>query len=143
MKKELRNWLNTLVQRQNSKAIEITKYIEELESIEATSKQTHELYTSEDQYKCIALSTSHLDKDSCKALEELSDNSHMVFERDTGWFVKLYDELDYNLELPSGGRNIDKFPSQLTKIYTSALSAGFRMIEFDQDAQVHDSFETF
>ena len=141
MKTETKTWLQSLVQRQNSKAIEILKYVEQLENESATSRQAIELISSDDQYKCIAISTIHLNEHCKSALSALAAHTNMVFERDTGWFVKLYDELEYNLEMPNSAcYELGEIPSQLATIYSAALSAGYRMIEFDSEAEAYNGF---
>lgn len=89
---------------------------------------------TEDQFRCIGVSTAHLTED-CKQALSFATHSNMVFERDTGWIVKLYDEDKYNHEMPLTPR--------IKSIMKTALKAGFRMIEFDGAAQEHDYLSPF
>lgn len=92
---------------------------------------------TEDTYKAIGIYIGHLSKPDREALKELSEDGEvtMVMERDTGFFVKLYDEAKYNVygELSDLANNILAF----------AYEAGFRMIEFDCDATAYDCLPCF
>jgi len=88
------------------------------------------LTTSNEQYKCIGLSTEYMDEDDWMRLSQLATvvRPHMVFERDTGWFIKLYNEADMN---------VDRLLSEKTNaLIRRCTEAGYRMIEFDSDIPV-------
>ena len=93
--------------------------------------------SSSDQYKTLGVSTSHLTIDDLKALEEIADdlNCNMILSRDTGWFVKLYDEPFDNFH--------KGMSESFNKILIGALSAGYRMVEFDCDATEYKTFKVF
>lgn len=87
----------------------------------------------EDQYKCIAISTAHLDHHDRMVLENSDKN--MIMGRDTGWFVKLYED-----EPLSG---LSMFTPKFQTLVSDIYAAGYRMIEFDGDAPVLDGYATF
>lgn len=75
-------------------------------------------------YECIALCTSHIAEVDCEYLSKVAKESQMIFERDTGFFIKLYEHLDDStLGMPGSVVHIMKF----------AHCKGFRMIELDAD----------
>lgn len=89
-----------------------------------------------ESYRCLCLSTAHLTKNDVGVLEELAGKKadQMIFERDSGFFIKLYEESEYNQrEGMSAGYH---------KIIEYALAKGFRMIEFDCDVEALDIFES-
>lgn len=63
----------------------------------------------------------------------------MVMVRDTGWFVKLFDEKYSNLD----SHVFKKISATGQDIIMAAFEAGYRMIEFDCDATEYDGFEIF
>jgi len=101
-----------------------------------TTNLLEEIRATEDQYKTIAVSTIHLSEQDKARLTELADDKmcNMVLERDTGWFIKLYDETESNEHGVSDSLNL---------IFTVCLEAGFRMIEFDCDAQSYECLSTY
>lgn len=91
-----------------------------------------------DEYKCVAVSTGHLTENDRDQLHRAVHGplfpegpavGNMIMERDTGWFMKLYGELDANMHGPI-------WSDQLQRLITWAHYAGYRMIEFDGDAPV-------
>lgn len=98
-----------------------------------------ELSASEDQYKVIGISTGHLSEEDKIKLNEMAHNSNcgMVTGRDTGWFIKLYNETEYNTDLFSG------FSEQAKKLLDTVHKSGFTMVEFDNDATVYEAFKLF
>jgi hypothetical protein len=84
-----------------------------------------------EQYTTLVLSTAHISEEDIRYLSEL-DESHllhnMVMERDTGIFVKLYEEFD-----PQVCADLEQ---SFAGILEKATSLGYRMIEFDLDAPV-------
>lgn len=98
-----------------------------------------ELSASEDQYKVIGISTGHLSEEDKIKLNEMAHNSNcgMVTGRDTGWFIKLYNETEYNTDLFSG------FSEQAKKLLDTVYKSGFTMVEFDCDATVYEVFKLF
>lgn len=98
----------------------------------------NELAACREQYKTVCFSTGHLTGRDCKTLEELAldDSCNMIMKRDTGWFVKLYDEVGDN----SYYVGMSEF---FFTILNAALAAGFRMVEFDCDADEQSPFKIF
>lgn len=92
-----------------------------------------EMQEASDQYACIAISTNALTEADKGRLSIIAGNG-MVFERSTGFFIKLYEETEYVLDmlgsLPGGVHNIDK-------LLLNAHKAGYRMVEFDCDAELY------
>lgn len=99
---------------------------------------TQQFKAHRDTYSCIGINICHLGDDDKHTLD-CAFSGEMVMERDTGWFVKLY-EFDEKEE----GGTLESFfkatykgitPTLLT-IFCEAYSAGYRLIEFDMDALV-------
>lgn len=90
-----------------------------------------ELSVTSDAYKCIGISTKHLTKVCIESLNIASDDSenNMVMARDSGFFIKLYDEEEYNEKMP--------LSSNLLNIIKQCHLAKYRMIEFDADAETY------
>lgn len=95
---------------------------------------TVKMSLSDDSYKCLGISTSHLSAADQCLLGRLAENSHMVFNRDFGWLIKLYDEHDANLALINSIHGTQTITDQLADIVKMSLAAGYRMIEVDADA---------
>lgn len=91
-----------------------------------------ELAATEDNYKVIGISTCHLSKADQVSLDELAQDEqcNMVMKRDTGWFVKLYEEKEYN-----DGHAVS---DNLKALLGFCFNAGYRMIEFDADASQYE-----
>ena len=85
-----------------------------------------------EQYRCVALSTAHIKKVDLMALDRQSEDEQMVLVRDTGYFIKLYEEEDYNCH--------SSYSLRLNVLIRKAHMAGFRMIELDRDAPILDNF---
>lgn len=104
--------------------------------VNVLSRADHSRCVVEDFYKVVVLSTAHL-TESDKDAMELGDheNSQMIMKRDTGFFVKLYDELESNY--------CGFMSESLLKIIRWAHHERFSMIEFDSDARELSQFETF
>jgi len=90
-----------------------------------------------ESYRCVCLCTTHLTADDAEVLTELANinEDKMIFDRQTGFIVKLYGEPDYN--------NREGMSASYTKIVDWALAKGYRQIEFDHDVEPVDYFETF
>jgi hypothetical protein len=90
-----------------------------------------------ESYKVLVLSTAHLrDYDIQRLTHKARDpENNMVMERDTGFFVKLYDNLDYDQD--------EKQSLNFNVIVATAHNEGFRMLEFDRDAPVYDDFSSY
>lgn len=82
-------------------------------------------------YSGIALSTGHLSKDSLDWLNENYLKSNVMFKRDTGFIIKLYQ--DFIL-------SYDDMPKELEHIITVVICAGFCLLEFDADAHFSELF---
>lgn len=92
-----------------------------------------------ESYKCLAVSTAHLTDRDKRALSSLAGEDQMIFERDCGYFIKLYepaergdDDLNYREGLSHYFKNLIEY----------AVNKGYRMIEFDRDVEVLDIFPT-
>jgi hypothetical protein len=99
------------------------------------------LNSHKDQFKAICLSTAHLTKEDYDLLGSLAceHGESMHMDRDTGFFIKLYEEDGSDESL-----NTRKdYSGSLNRIVREAAEAGFRMIEFDCDAEVCEAFPTF
>ena len=104
---------------------------------------TNQLKAHKDSYQCIGVNLDHLKEDDKHALDCMTSDS-MVMERDTGWFVKLYEvdsepqciEEHYKQMYPGATDN-------LLSIMGAVYSAGFRLIEFDTDALYIDELPVF
>lgn len=92
---------------------------------------------AEEHYQVVAMSTGHLtEKDRDALAEAVSDGDQMALQRQSGFFLKLFDE-----ESP---RNYRHGHSETIKdIIRWAHQSGYRMIEFDCDAQVLPQFPVF
>lgn len=89
-------------------------------------------------YRVVALSTKHLSHQDCSELRHLTHGPEeygMVLARDTGWFIKLYEELDSSMDIVTN--------SSLRHIIKWAHSHGFRMVEFDCDAGIVDELNQY
>lgn len=83
----------------------------------------------QDTYKAIAISTSHLTQDDKDKLTNTAESDcGMIVERDTGYFIKLYDEVEYTRNL------IDNLSQGAQDVIMACHDGGFTMIEFDRDA---------
>ena len=85
-----------------------------------------------ESYTCCALSTGHLSPSCLLELDQISSN--MVMSRDTGYFLKLYDDLDMNICFTS---------KVLNKAVAQLHAKGYRLIEFDRDAEEVSDLPTF
>lgn len=95
-------------------------------------------------YKVMVVYTGHITKDDNDLLHSLTHRHphalehplrNMIMDRDTGYFIKLYDELELNL--------CPEHSSSFNKLIKWAFNNGFRMIEIDCDGPAYDMFETF
>lgn len=116
------------------------------ETLPGELDQPHTLANTDDRYNCVCVSTAHLTPhDREAALPILAAETNMVAERDTGFFVKLYEDADYyDPEAP--GAEYNKFrilSQQALTILRDAHSAGYRMVEFDADADVYSVYPEF
>lgn len=80
-----------------------------------------------DTYRCCAISTAMLTDDDQLTLAS-KESENMVMVRDTGFFMKLYEELE------SVHLLIADLSAPLKHTILEAFHQGFRMIEFDCDA---------
>ena len=89
---------------------------------------------AEDHYKCLAISIAHLTSSDIRILEcrPVNDTElNMIMERDTGFFIKLYEDIEDNV-----------YPAMTTtfnSILVQAAKAGYRLVEFDRDAPIHSN----
>ena len=97
----------------------------------------HSESASFEEYKVVAMSTSHLtEEDRDLLVEAVNDADQMVLERETGFFIKLFDE-----EVPHNYRH--GHSETIKDIIRWAHDSGYRMIEFDSDAEVLNQFPVF
>lgn len=116
--------------------------LEQLDEFMATYKKPSAMFDSpirkmleeKDRYSCVAISTAALTCYDQQLLAKLEYDSNMVMGRDFGWFIKLYEETDA-LTAMLGEVNDDCY--NLHKILLNAHQAGYRMVEFDSDAQLY------
>lgn len=108
----------------------------------------NELVNTDDNYRVIGISTAHLSENDLALLEELVlieqrndalDGMPFAFvgKRNEGYLLKMYESFDLEnikITLPQ---------DSLYTIAQSALNAGYRMIEFDCDANVYDCFPCY
>ena len=87
-------------------------------------------------YTVIALSTSHIKDEDRYWLSYLADKKEMIFERDTGYFIKFYEELELN-------DYIWEIRPHLRTLITWCHNKGFRMLELDRDAPTQKTLTNF
>lgn len=82
-----------------------------------------------ESYVNVAVSIGHFtDDDVAKLFSSISSN--MIMERDTGFFIKLYDEVEYTQNL------IDNLSDEAQQVILQAHAYGARMVEIDRDAEM-------
>lgn len=88
-------------------------------------------------YKAIAVSTSHLSPDDMELFESIVDthNTTMLTKRDTGFFLKLYGELENDQR--------EEYSATLNLVIARALASNALMIEFDADGSVVDGIPRY
>lgn len=90
-----------------------------------------------EEYKVVALSTGHLTEADRDALADaINDGDHMVLQRESGFFLKLYEE-NTCLNLCHG------HSESIKEIIQWAHKAGYLMLEFDADAMVLPQFPVY
>jgi len=120
-------------------------YLNEVVNIDMTAIDPEELNPlceevncpDSDMYQVITMSTGHLTADDIRVLEEqVNDEDNMVMMRGTGFFIKLYE-----------GENTSNYrhghSESIKEIIRWAITEGYRMIEFDCDADFLEQFPTF
>lgn len=102
-----------------------------------------QLKAHKDTYQCIGLNLDHLQDDDKHALDCMTAES-MVMERDTGWFVKLYEVDDESVSVEEHYKQMYPGATEnLLSIMCAVYRAGFRLIEFDTDALHVDDLPVF
>lgn len=93
-----------------------------------------------DYYSVVAISTEHITEDDSEKLANMSQNNNMIMNRDTGFFIKLYqDEVDFDgLTLSLEGHS-----DSVKNIIRWAHNKGFQMIELDCDGMKIDELPTY
>lgn len=86
-----------------------------------------------ESYKCIALSTAHITERDAGILSSLS--SEMIMIRKTGFFIKLYEELEHN--------HFSSLSIATNKMIEHCHQNGARLIELDRDAQINYDLAIF
>ncbi|MCQ1058385.1 hypothetical protein LRP52_23970 [Photobacterium sp. ZSDE20] len=90
----------------------------------------------QETYTTVVISTSHISEEDSKQLGIIADEEcSLVAGRDTGFFVKLYQEPEDNFR--------EVFSDSLNDLLTEAARQGFRCIEFDRDADNLAGAKTF
>ena len=79
------------------------------------------------EYKAVAISTADVPPHDMHNLKHM--DSGMVMERDTGFFIKLYEEPEYNMQ------EFQNLTFRLNTILQQAHYLGYRMVEIDCDAE--------
>lgn len=79
------------------------------------------------EYKAVAISTADITQHDMNNLPHI--DSGMIMQRDTGFFIKLYEEAEYNL------MEFQHLSFQLNTILQQAHYLGYRMVEIDCDAE--------
>ena len=80
-----------------------------------------------EQYKTLCISTGDVSEGD---LDWLRDNyDDMIMARDTGFIIKLYEDMESNFE------EFNNLSHKAYMLLSLAHIAGFRMIEIDADAQ--------
>ena len=104
----------------------------------------NELATSDDSYKCLGISTSHITEDDSTRLEELCEDCDQIVERKFGFIIKFLEEAeDASSENYDHFNNVWGFPEVVVSLITVAYRAGYRAIEFDADAKVYSNLPTY
>lgn len=89
-----------------------------------------------EEYRTAAVSTAHLKSGDLDALAKYTvSDDNMIITRDTGHFIKLYEDANYNMRvgLSDAYHNIIRY----------FWEQGFRMVEFDCDAPCLVDFPVF
>ncbi|QZI91902.1 hypothetical protein SIPHO067v1_p0010 [Vibrio phage 51E28.1] len=84
-----------------------------------------------DRYHCIAISTAALTEYDQQLLAQLEISSSQVMGREYGWFIKMGEEPNDIIG------ELDADYCNLKKLLDAAHKAGYRMVEFDSDAQLY------
>lgn len=86
-------------------------------------------------YKTAAVSTGELTLGDYERITFLgqSEACGMIMDRDTGSFIKLYEEKEHN--------RYEGMSERFHAILDAALAEGFRMVEFDCDAPELENFK--
>lgn len=105
----------------------------------SSSEHPTELTQFAEQYKCIAVSTGHLQPSDIDELHSIVSrgSSNMITERDTGFFIKLYGVDSANDR--AYGELSDSFYSLISEVQ----KAGYLLVEFDSDAKVYNCFPLY
>lgn len=101
-----------------------------------TDIKNNELTTSSDQYKALGINISHFSAQDIETLTSMAndENTNMVVARETGFFIKLYDDVNAEYQ----GATI-----ALQNLFKTVRQAGYRLIEVDTDAKTYNTLETF
>jgi len=96
--------------------------------------------STEECYRVVSINSGHLTQADNDALTAAADDvdETMVMSRETGFFIKLYEDEE------NAGCNLCHGHSETIKVIIQwAHQSGYRMIEFDCDAQVLAKFPVF
>ncbi|WP_238091375.1 hypothetical protein [Photobacterium leiognathi] len=114
--------LSSQLMKEDNKAFEASHRLIEID-MDIQEPETYKVL-------CVSLRDDLLQKD-IDDLESLceSGETNMVMERDTGFFIKLYDTVEQN------NSHFKHLSPEFNYIILTALESGYRMIELDCDAQ--------
>ncbi|XLY90544.1 hypothetical protein ACK8QS_22245 (plasmid) [Ectopseudomonas mendocina] len=101
-----------------------------------------ELSASQDAYRSVVVSLSHLPKEDVALMSEMAENgqSGMLAARSYGFFVKL---LDQESDTPVTEQYAGAFSEHFYRVLSTARDAGYEMVEFDRDGTTYNGFQTF
>jgi hypothetical protein len=102
-----------------------------------------------EQYSCLAVSTSHIKESDAKMLQHLADSEpnvcDMIMARESGFFIKLYEEEDEYLDDPEY-EHLNYYSTlshEANALIELAYRAGYRLIELDCDARRYPNLPMF
>ncbi|MGX1201173.1 DUF5983 family protein [Marinobacter sp. MBR-105] len=104
----------------------------------------NELIQTDDQYKAIGVSTAHIMQEDAERLSALAETGHsLIAARPSGAFVKLHADDPKISEPRPLEHTYQGFSDAFYSVLRMAKAAGYRLIEFDEDATIYDGIVTF
>ena len=81
---------------------------------------------NQEQYSCLAISSGDLSDNDMAHLDELAKDPqyNMILSRQTGWFITIYEELNYNLSYPG-------LSPEFFELLKETHEDGYRLLEID------------
>ena len=87
-------------------------------------------------YKSAAVSSANISYQDSLELKKMVENGHsMLGQRPTGFFFKLYDDVELN--------KYQNLSPALNELLTSASEQGYRLIEVDESAEMAEEAQEF